>query len=182
MTAVCVYTCQGSSATQPFGSAQAMTLIQANLHCSMLCTRCNGPLTLLGPVPVAWESSAHTVVSMGAILRSLPSCSEANGNMYTCFAVCPSLSDAARQAALPHLAKSKGNIVNMSSMMSQTYKTIQMAYNASKAMEDAVSICQRTLSPASLCVSLSQNGPSRPAVCSTVFVSSRAMLQEQCRC
>lgn len=43
------------------------------------------------------------------------------------------------QAALPHLVKSRGNIVNMSSMMSQTYKTIQMAYNASKAMEDAVS-------------------------------------------
>lgn len=42
------------------------------------------------------------------------------------------------QAALPHLRKSRGNIVNMSSMMSQTYKTIQMAYNASKAMEDAV--------------------------------------------
>ena len=42
------------------------------------------------------------------------------------------------QAALPHLIKSKGNIVNMSSMMSQTYKTVQMAYNASKAMEDAV--------------------------------------------
>ena len=44
------------------------------------------------------------------------------------------------QAALPHLVKSKGSIVNMSSMMSQTNKTIQMAYNASKAMEDAVSM------------------------------------------
>ena len=43
------------------------------------------------------------------------------------------------QAALPHLIKSKGTIVNMSSMMSQTNKTIQMAYNASKSMEDAVS-------------------------------------------
>jgi len=43
------------------------------------------------------------------------------------------------QAALPHLIKSKGTIVNMSSMMSQTNKTIQMAYNASKTMEDAVS-------------------------------------------
>ena len=43
------------------------------------------------------------------------------------------------QAALPHLIKSRGNIVNMSSMMSQTNKTIQMAYNASKSMEDAVS-------------------------------------------
>ena len=84
---------------------------------------------------------------MGAILRSLPSCWEATGNMCTCFAACRLLSDAARQAALPHLAKSKGNIVNMSSMMSQTYKTIQMAYNASKAMEDAVSTCQRNLNP-----------------------------------
>ncbi|KAL0044428.1 hypothetical protein WJX82_006022 [Trebouxia sp. C0006] len=42
------------------------------------------------------------------------------------------------QAALPHLIKSRGTIVNMSSMMSQTNKTIQMAYNASKTMEDAV--------------------------------------------
>lgn len=42
------------------------------------------------------------------------------------------------QAALPHLIKSRGTIVNMSSMMSQTNKTIQMAYNASKSMEDAI--------------------------------------------
>ena len=37
-----------------------------------------------------------------------------------------------------------GTIVNMSSMMSQTNKTIQMAYNSSEAMEDAVSASCRT--------------------------------------
>ncbi|KAL3148701.1 hypothetical protein ABBQ38_014114 [Trebouxia sp. C0009 RCD-2024] len=42
------------------------------------------------------------------------------------------------QAALPYLERNKGTIINMSSMMSQTNKTAQMAYNASKSMEDAV--------------------------------------------
>ena len=56
----------------------------------------------------------------------------------------------ALQAALPHLMKSRGNIVNMSSMMSQTHKTIQMAYNASKAMEDAVSTIFESLLHSSL--------------------------------
>ena len=42
------------------------------------------------------------------------------------------------QAALPHLKKSKGTIINMSSMMSQINKTAQMAYSASKSIEDAV--------------------------------------------
>ena len=41
-------------------------------------------------------------------------------------------------AALPHLVESQGAIVNISSVMSTQHVPAQIAYNASKAMQDAV--------------------------------------------
>lgn len=42
------------------------------------------------------------------------------------------------QAALPHLVESRGAVVNISSVMSTQHIPAQIAYNASKAMQDAV--------------------------------------------
>ena len=42
------------------------------------------------------------------------------------------------QAALPYLVESRGAVVNISSVMSTQHIPAQIAYNASKAMQDAV--------------------------------------------
>ncbi len=48
------------------------------------------------------------------------------------------MGDVCMQAAMPHLLESKGAIVNISSVMSRQYLPAQIAYNASKAMQDSV--------------------------------------------